>query len=164
MLVASSEGSLQLWNIRTKYVPRTRRLTVSDFELHRACIHTFPAASLLTTPQLIHDGSGPAITALAQSPAIDVVGLGFATGEISVYDVRMEERLLRMSIQDGAVRALSFRTGKILEYLSSVDAMKNYQMVSQSLLRVPLLVTSHFGILITVVDYFTLSVGLMMVL
>ena len=49
---------------------------------------------------------------MAQSPAIDVVGLGFASGEISVYDIRLDERLLRMVMRDGAVRALSFRSGK----------------------------------------------------
>ena len=50
---------------------------------------------------------------MAQSPAIDVVGVGFASGEISVYDVRMDERLLRMVMQDGAIRALSFRSGEL---------------------------------------------------
>ncbi|KAJ3492092.1 hypothetical protein NLI96_g199 [Meripilus lineatus] len=93
VLVASNEGSLQLWNIRTQ-----------------ARIHTFSASSLLTMSRPLNGGPGPAITALGQSPAIDVIGLGFATGEISVYDVRMDERLMKMSIQDGAVRALSFRT------------------------------------------------------
>ncbi|KAH8106793.1 Utp21-domain-containing protein [Cristinia sonorae] len=89
VLVASSEGKLQLWNIRTQ----TR-------------VHAFPPTSLLTIPA---GQDAPAITALTQSPAIDVVGIGFASGEISVYDVRMDERLLRMKMQDGAVRALSFR-------------------------------------------------------
>lgn len=81
----------------------------------RTCIHTFSAASLLTAGSQAHAGSSAAITALAQSPAIDVVGIGFASGEISVYDVRMDERLLRMKMQDGAIRALSFRTGMSLK-------------------------------------------------
>ncbi|GJE90786.1 WD40 and Utp21 domain-containing protein [Phanerochaete sordida] len=93
VLVGSSQGNMQLWNIRTQ-----------------TCIHKFSSASLLTSPSGSQDGSPVAITALAQSPAIDVVGIGFASGEISVYDVRMDERLLRMKMQDGAVRALSFRT------------------------------------------------------
>ncbi|KAK7693776.1 hypothetical protein QCA50_003348 [Cerrena zonata] len=93
VLVASSEGSLQLWNIRTQ-----------------SRIHAFTPSSLLTLPSSQQNSPAPAITALAQSPAIDVVGIGFASGEISVYDVRMDERLMRMSMQDGAVRALSFRT------------------------------------------------------
>ncbi|THG98692.1 hypothetical protein EW026_g3542 [Hermanssonia centrifuga] len=88
MLVASSQGSLQLWNIRTQ----------------------FSSASLLTAPSGSQNGTPVAVTALAQSPAIDVVGVGFASGEISVYDIRMDERLLRMVMQDGAIRALSFRS------------------------------------------------------
>lgn len=90
-------------------LPRQSAL-ISDI-LFRARIHTFSASSLLTMSRPLNGGPGPAITALGQSPAIDVIGLGFATGEISVYDVRMDERLMKMSIQDGAVRALSFRTG-----------------------------------------------------
>ncbi|CAL1705181.1 unnamed protein product [Somion occarium] len=93
VLVASSEGALQLWNIRKQ----TR-------------IHVFSPSSLLTLPANQQNIPAPAITALSQSPAIDVVGIGFASGEISVYDVRMDERLMRMSMQDGAIRALSFRT------------------------------------------------------
>ena len=60
-----------------------------------------------------------AITALTQSPAIDVVGIGFASGEISIHDVRMDERLLRMSMKDGAIRALSFRSGSCYNDRSS---------------------------------------------
>ncbi|KAL4246072.1 Utp21-domain-containing protein [Abortiporus biennis] len=93
VLVASSEGSVQLWNIRSQ----TR-------------IHSFPSASLLAGSSRASEQNSPAITALSQSPAIDVVGVGFASGEISVYDVRMDERLLRMNMQDGAVRGLSFRS------------------------------------------------------
>lgn len=65
----------------------------------------------MTSPSATQDGSSVAITALAQSPAIDVVGVGFASGEISVYDIRMDERLLRMKMQDGAIRSLGFRSG-----------------------------------------------------
>ncbi|KAI0672967.1 Utp21-domain-containing protein [Trametes maxima] len=90
VLVASSQGSMQLWNTRTQTL-----------------IHTFSAASLLTSPS---NTSGTAITALARSPAIDVVGIGFSSGEISVYDIRADERLMRMVMQDGGIRALSFRS------------------------------------------------------
>ncbi|KZT09652.1 Utp21-domain-containing protein [Laetiporus sulphureus 93-53] len=93
VLVSSSQGDIQLWNIRTQ----TR-------------IHTFPVASLLTLPTNSQSSLTNPISALVQSPAIDVVGIGFASGEISVYDVRTDERLMRMKMQDGAVRALSFRS------------------------------------------------------
>lgn len=48
---------------------------------------------------------------VVQSPAIDVLGIGFASGEISVYDIRADERLMRM-FMEGGVRSLSFRSGK----------------------------------------------------
>jgi U3 small nucleolar RNA-associated protein 21 len=55
--------------------------------------------------------SPSSITALTQSPAIDVVGVGFLSGEISIYDVRADERLMRMYMDNGAIKALSFRSG-----------------------------------------------------
>lgn len=55
--------------------------------------------------------SSSPITALTQSPAIDVVGVGFLSGEISVYDIRADERLMRMYMDNGGIRALSFRSG-----------------------------------------------------
>lgn len=57
------------------------------------------------------NGHGSAITALVQSPAIDVVGVGFISGEISVYDIRVDERLMRMFMEGGGIRALGFRSG-----------------------------------------------------
>ncbi|KAF9063827.1 Utp21-domain-containing protein [Rhodocollybia butyracea] len=90
VLVSSSQGAIQLWNIRSE-----------------TCIHKFPSSSLLSSPS---DASGSAITTLTQSSAIDVVGIGFASGEISVYDVRMDERLMRMFMEGGGVRALGFRS------------------------------------------------------
>ncbi|RDX56504.1 Utp21-domain-containing protein [Lentinus brumalis] len=90
VLVASSQGNMQLWNTRTQTL-----------------IHTFSAASLLTSPS---NTANTAITALARSPAIDVIGIGFSSGEISVYDIRADERLMRMVMQDGGIRAMSFRS------------------------------------------------------
>ena len=57
-----------------------------------------------------------AIMTLVQSPAIDVVGIGFASGEISVYDIRADERLMRMFMEGGRVRSLGFRSGEYFQY------------------------------------------------
>jgi len=46
---------------------------------------------------------------LVQSPAIDVIGIGFASGEISIYDVRVDERLMRIFMEGGAITSLGFR-------------------------------------------------------
>ncbi|KAF9469440.1 Utp21 specific WD40 associated putative domain-containing protein [Collybia nuda] len=91
ILVASSQGSVQLWNIRSQ-----------------TCIYKFSSNRLRSSP----DSSGTencAITSMTQSPAIDVVGIGFTSGELSVYDVRADERLMRMYME-GGIRALGFRS------------------------------------------------------
>ncbi|KAJ4487730.1 Utp21 specific WD40 associated putative domain-containing protein [Lentinula aciculospora] len=89
VLVSSSQGAIQLWNIRSQ-----------------SCIHKFTPSSLRSSLTLDHS----AITTLTQSSAIDVVGIGFASGEISVYDVRTDELLMRMFMEGGSVRALGFRS------------------------------------------------------
>jgi U3 small nucleolar RNA-associated protein 21 len=82
-------------------------------------IYAFPSSSLLTTPSLPLLGApsfqSASISSLVQSPAIDVVGIGFTSGEISVYDVRADERLMRMrmdptSSSPSAISALAFRS------------------------------------------------------
>ncbi|KAJ7582969.1 WD40-repeat-containing domain protein [Mycena floridula] len=88
VLVSSVEGTMQLWNIRSGQV---------------TCIHKFSFTNL-------SNGVPSAITASTQSPAIDVVGLGFASGEISIYDIRADERMLRMFMDGGAIKALGFRS------------------------------------------------------
>ncbi|KAJ7510043.1 Utp21 specific WD40 associated putative domain-containing protein [Mycena galericulata] len=95
VLVSSSQGSMQLWNIRS-----------------RTCIHKFSISRLISAPNAAETGDPAqcAITALTQSPAIDVVGIGFTSGEISVYDVRADERLMRMFMEGGGVRSLGFRS------------------------------------------------------
>ncbi|KAG0705974.1 Utp21 specific WD40 associated putative domain-containing protein [Suillus ampliporus] len=94
VLIASNEGDMQLWNIRTQ-----------------TCIHKFSHSQLRTLPSQpqMSTPSSP-ITALTQSPAIDVVGVGFMSGEISVYDIRADERLMRMYMDNGGIKALSFRS------------------------------------------------------
>ena len=77
----------------------------------RTCIHKFSSSRLLTTQGLANAAS-PAITALVQSPAIDVVGIGFTSGDVSVYDIRADERLMRVFMEGGAIRGLSFRNGE----------------------------------------------------
>ncbi|KAH9063481.1 Utp21-domain-containing protein [Lactarius vividus] len=86
VLVGGNDGSLQLWNIRT-----------------RSCIHKIPFV------QLSESSLPSSVTALAQSPAIDVVGIGFASGEVSIYDIRADEKLMRIIMREGPVRALAFR-------------------------------------------------------
>lgn len=100
------EHSLTVCNT---FSPLTQK--ISD-QYGRTCIHKFTSDSLLSSNSLNDSNAhGCAITALTQSPAIDVIGIGFTSGEISVYDVRADERLMRMFMDGGGVRALGFRSG-----------------------------------------------------
>jgi U3 small nucleolar RNA-associated protein 21 len=90
-------------------------LAHENLTAHRSCIHRFPATKLLSSSKLStpesHD-HGNAIAALVQSTGIDVVGIGFTSGEISIYDIRADERLMRMFMEGGGIRALGFRAGE----------------------------------------------------
>ena len=89
VVIGSAQGGLQLWNTRT-----------------RTCIHKFAATNIAGST------TTSAVTCLAQSPAIDVLGVGFASGEVSLYEIRSDERLMRVFVREGGVRALAFRSGQ----------------------------------------------------
>nr|XP_037287666.1 LOW QUALITY PROTEIN: WD repeat-containing protein 36-like [Rhipicephalus microplus] len=80
ILVGSEQGPLQLWNIRTGTL-----------------VHTF-------------SGWQSAVTALEQSPALDVVAIGLASGETIVHNLKFDETLVRFQQDWGPVTAVSFRT------------------------------------------------------
>lgn len=146
ILVGSSQGSIQLWNIKTQCVIcRVGRHEIIDIGVHRTKIHTFSYASLTAKSSKQANQPSIAITALVQSPAIDVVGVGFASGEISVYDVRADERLMKMTMQDGAVRSLSFRSGMFPYELPNLADAHASQMDSLSWRPRQPTGTSHYG-------------------
>ncbi|GAA5893733.1 rRNA-processing protein UTP21 [Sporobolomyces salmoneus] len=104
VVVASKEGDLAVWNIRTG-----------------SCIHTFSLSTILPTSSSSSLNSSTAITALAQSPAIDVLGIGFANGSCVLFDVRMGESLGRVRFDgDGAgeVSCISFRNDDLAQTLA----------------------------------------------
>lgn len=80
VLLGSSQGALQLWNIKTSTL-----------------LFTFP-------------GWSSGITALQQSPAVDVVGVGTATGCIIIHNIRLDETLMSFTQDWGPVIWLTFRT------------------------------------------------------
>lgn len=69
------------------------------------CLHTFLPTNLSTM------AGGSPITALAQSPAVDVIGIGFASGECILYDIRSDEKIIRVFMEGAAIRSIAFRTG-----------------------------------------------------
>jgi U3 small nucleolar RNA-associated protein 21 len=81
-------------------------------------IHEFKSTSLRPSMVSQQKTTSP-ITSLVQSPAVDVVGIGFASGEVSIYDIRTDERLLSVNMgasmgsggDAGHITAIGFRAG-----------------------------------------------------
>nr|XP_046230116.1 WD repeat-containing protein 36 [Scatophagus argus] len=80
VLLGSSQGALQLWNIKTSKL-----------------LFTFP-------------GWSAGVTVLQQSPAVDVVGVGTATGRIIIHNIRLDEMLMSFTQDWGPISSLAFRT------------------------------------------------------
>lgn len=92
---------MQLWNTRTWYVDPVQHSTDVNFS---SLIHSFPHP----TP-----AAPSAITALTQSPAIDVVGVGYLDGTVRVYDIRQGELVMQVKMDEGSITAVSFRMGEL---------------------------------------------------
>ncbi|KAL7415398.1 WD-repeat protein [Mrakia frigida] len=82
ILLASRQGSLALYNIRS-----------------RSLIHTFAA---------LPGGAASPVTAITSSPAVDIVGVGYLDGSVRVLDLRMDQEILKVRM-DGGIGALAFR-------------------------------------------------------
>ncbi|CAL8341870.1 unnamed protein product [Arctogadus glacialis] len=80
VLLGSSQGALQLWNLKTNKL-----------------LYTF-------------QGWSSGVTALQQSPAVDVMGVGLSSGRILLHDIRADKTLMSFSQDWGPVTTLSFRT------------------------------------------------------
>uniref|UniRef100_A0AAR2KZN0 Small-subunit processome Utp21 domain-containing protein n=1 Tax=Pygocentrus nattereri TaxID=42514 RepID=A0AAR2KZN0_PYGNA len=80
ILFGSSQGSLQLWNIKANKL-----------------LFIFP-------------GWESAVTILQQTPAVDVVGVGLASGQIIIHNIKFNETLMKFQQDWGPITALSFRT------------------------------------------------------
>ncbi|CAL1567317.1 unnamed protein product [Knipowitschia caucasica] len=80
VLIGSRQGPLQLWNIKTSQM-----------------LFSFP-------------GWSSGVCVLEQSPAVDVVGVGTATGRIIIHNLRLDETLMSFSQDWGPITALAFRT------------------------------------------------------
>ncbi|XP_033115052.1 WD repeat-containing protein 36-like [Anneissia japonica] len=80
ILFGSHQGTLQLWNIRKNKL-----------------VYTF-------------DGWNSHVTAIEQAPAVDVVAIGLANGNIIIHNLRFDESVMTFTQDWGLVTAISFRT------------------------------------------------------
>ncbi|XP_067941794.1 WD repeat-containing protein 36-like isoform X2 [Watersipora subatra] len=82
-LLASVQGSLQLWNIKTNK-------KVYEFS-----------------------GWGHAVTVIKQAPAVDVIGIGLDSGDIYIQNIKFDEVIMKFTQDWGPVTGLAFRTDGI---------------------------------------------------
>ena len=80
ILVGSSQGHLQLWNLKSTKL-----------------IFTFA-------------GWGSGVSALEQAPAIDVVAIGLLSGEVYLHNLKYDETVVKFQQDWGPVTGVSFRT------------------------------------------------------
>ncbi|XP_064607186.1 WD repeat-containing protein 36-like [Liolophura sinensis] len=80
IVLASKQGTMQLWNIKTNKL-----------------VYTFK-------------GWNEAILVLEQAPAVDVAGIGMADGQIYLHNLRFDETVMSFRQEWGPVTAISFRT------------------------------------------------------
>lgn len=92
VLLGSEQGTLQLWNIR-----------------HGKLIYTF-------------NGFTNKITAIEQSPAVDVVAIGMSNGQIALLNLKVDKILMEFTQEWGIVTGISFRTdGPTMMATSSIN-------------------------------------------
>lgn len=82
ILLTSSTGALALYNIRT-----------------RTLLYNFAAPS----------PAPGAVTSVSQSPAIDVVAIGYASGLVRLVDLRVDEEIMSLRME-GAISSIGFRS------------------------------------------------------
>lgn len=80
ILLASSQGALQLWNIKGNKM-------LFEFT-----------------------GWGHCVTILKQAPAVDVIGIGLASGDIYIHNIKFDETIMKFTQDWGPVTGLAFRT------------------------------------------------------
>ncbi|XP_056146623.1 WD repeat-containing protein 36 isoform X2 [Lampris incognitus] len=80
VLLGSTQGVLQLWNIKTNKL-----------------LYTF-------------SGWSAGVTVLTQSPAVDVVGVGLSSGKVIIHNIRLDKSLMTFTQDWGPVTTLAFRT------------------------------------------------------
>jgi U3 small nucleolar RNA-associated protein 21 len=89
VLVAYASGAMELWNLRTR--ARIHRFTAF------AAASSSTASSLgAALGSLAAAAGGAAITCVVQSPAVDVVGVGFADGRTLLHNLKFDQVCARV--------------------------------------------------------------------
>nr|CDI54987.1 related to S. pombe beta-transducin [Melanopsichium pennsylvanicum 4] len=94
ILIGSTDGQLALWNIRTG-----------------SPVHSYNAEQLRSAAAHPTPNISAAIVNLTQSPAVDIVAIGFADGHVLLHDIRLDESLFSVHASGGlSAGSISFRS------------------------------------------------------
>ncbi|SOV05658.1 related to UTP21 - U3 snoRNP protein [Ustilago sp. UG-2017a] len=95
ILIGSTDGQLALWNIRPG-----------------SLVHTYDSQQLRTAAARPNAAApSAAIVNLTQSPAVDVIAIGFADGLVLLHDIRLDESLFSLHANGGlSSGSVSFRS------------------------------------------------------
>lgn len=115
IVVGWSTGALELWNIRTgAMVHRFRNVDAltDDAAAPAKALGALQDDYGAERARLQGLGALPpaAVTALAKSPAVDVIAVGRASGAIVLFNLRVDQPIHCFTQADGPVSALSFRS------------------------------------------------------
>eukprot|EP01041_Mallomonas_annulata_P005529 gene5529-11138_t len=98
-IFAYMNGEIELWNIRKESL-------IYTFISHKKYLQNI--YGLDDTNQL------PGVSCMEQSPACDVIGVGFTSGDILLINLKLDKVLFSFT-QDTSVCTLSFRTDAVVE-------------------------------------------------
>lgn len=100
-VVGFSNGQLELWNFNSRKLLYT-------FKAHLTYFHKYDEGDSTSS-------AAPAVTCAEQSPASDVLGIGFSNGLIVLMNMKLDIVLFSFSQNGGPVTSLSFRTDSSAE-------------------------------------------------
>ena len=128
LLVGYENGSMELWNFRRKSLVHVFTCHLQYFEAQRQQNKEDVFGNALDAGEDEDDGGAiPAITCIEQSPACDVVAVGFASGDIILINLKFDAILFSFkqsgkgsadgssSEKGAAVTSLTFRTDSAAE-------------------------------------------------
>lgn len=102
ILIGYQNGELELWNINRSQIIYTFKSHIKHFS-NKSKSEDFQPVGTLEHPV-------PEVVCIEQSPACDVVAVGFSSGDILIMNLKFDKVLFTFHQSGGAVSSLSFRT------------------------------------------------------
>jgi U3 small nucleolar RNA-associated protein 21 len=113
-VVGFSNGQLELWNLNSKKMLYTfkshMRFLSKGGERADGADSEDELQQAHAAGKKDRQSSAHAVTCMEQSPACDVIGVGFSNGVILLLNLKLDQVLFSFTQKGGAVTSLSFRT------------------------------------------------------